>query len=310
VIYRNAVLIFNPAAGKMLRDPGRLRPVLEALRGQGHAVREMPTAGPNQAAGLARRAIEEGADLILAAGGDGTINEVVEGIVGSRVPLGALPGGTANVLCMELGGSPSMRETARQFSGYEPMRIAVGRFTNGSGHSRHFLLMAGAGLDARIIHHLDAGVKRRFGKLAYWLGGFQAVTGVLPPLRVTVDGGGFEREVSFALVSRVRNYGGDLAIAPSIHLSEPEFEVVLFEGRSVARYVPYLAAILTRRLPGTAGVTIRRARCVEFQALADPVLAQVDGEAMGEIPARVEIVPDALTLLAPRDYIWNGQRHP
>jgi diacylglycerol kinase (ATP) len=104
----------------------------------------------------------------------------------------------------------------------------------------------------------------------------------------------------FALVGRVRNYGGDLEIAPTISLLEEEFEVVLFEGENSFRYLKYMLGVVTRRLQGMRGVTILRARRAAFSAPTDPrIHVQVDGEYAGELPATVEIVPQALTLLMP-----------
>ncbi len=297
--YRNGALIYNPQAGTLRRHPERLARALEVLRGHGWILNERPTTGPNSAGPFAAAAIAGGADLIIAAGGDGTINEVISGMVGSSVPLAALPGGTANVLCCEMGLPGSMEKVARQLPDFAPRRIALGQFTSGKG-SRHFAMMAGIGLDAHIVEHMNPGLKRHLGKAAYWIEGFRSVLRRLPEFAVRVDGR--EYRASFALVTRVRNYGGDLEIARSVRLTSPDFEVVLFSGSLAHVYLKYFAGVGLNQLQGMSGVEVLRGTTVEVFNPDAGVFAQLDGEAAGAIPARAEIVPDALTLLTPAHY--------
>ena len=169
--------------------------------------------------------------------------------------------------------------------------------------------MAGAGLDAFIVYSLDTSLKRRFGKVAYWLAGFKQFGRTLEEFPVSVNGR--EYQCSFALISKVRNYGGDLEIAQEVSLLDDEFEVVLFHGRQSWRYVGYLAAVASRRLGMMKGITVLRAREVEMsQCTDDRVFVQVDGEFAGHLPARVEIVPDSISLLVPPQYIRSRPRRP
>jgi len=182
----------------------------------------MPTTGPGTAAHIARDVVERGADLILAAGGDGTINEIVNGMAGSKVPLGILPAGTANVLANELGMGRTMERAARSLLRCVPERVSLGLLSTALGDApRYFLLMAGAGLDAEIVYHLNSRLKDALGKVAYWVGGLARFGRRLPEFTVETESG--SHRASFALVSRVRNYGGDLEIAPSISLLDEDF---------------------------------------------------------------------------------------
>ena len=152
----------------------------------------MSTTAPGTAAELARSAIEQGADLILVAGGDGTINEALNGMVHSGVPLGILPAGTANVLANELGLGKTMERAAASLSEWAPERVAVGLIDGSSSEGpRHFLLMAGVGLDADIVYHLSLGVKAALGKAAYWIGGFSKLGRCLPVFTVEAEGRSF-----------------------------------------------------------------------------------------------------------------------
>jgi len=261
-------------------------------------VQSIPTTGRGTATDIARDAVERGADLILVAGGDGTINEVVNGMAHSGVPLGILPAGTANVLATELGAGKTMEQAAECLLACTEERIALGSLSMGSGPPRYFLLMAGVGLDAEIVYDLNLKLKDALGKAAYWIGGFRKLGSRLPVFTVEVEGRAYQ--AGFALVGRVRNYGGDLEIAPTISLFDDDFEIVLFEGESSFRYLKYMFAVGTGLHQRMRGVTILRARSAVFPAPADPrVHVQVDGEYMGTLPAKVEIVPRALTLLVP-----------
>ena len=256
----------------------------------------MPTTGPHMAGELAHRAAADGVDVVAVCGGDGTFHEAAAGLIGTQTPFLAIPGGTANVLCRETGLGRDAVKAAARAKDLVPRRIAVGRYDG-----RYFLLMAGIGLDAHIVENLDPASKNRLGKLAYWKAGFQAMLRWLPEFDVHLNGQ--THRVSMALVTRVRNYGGDLQIARQVRLSEDDFEVILLQGRAALRYGLYFTGILTNSLKHMPGVTIVRTREVQIgQTPHAPVFAQLDGEAAGRVPAKITIVPDALTILLPKEY--------
>jgi diacylglycerol kinase (ATP) len=295
-------IVFNPNAGG-LRGGGRARldAAVECFRRAGREVELMPTTGPNMAGELGRAAIERGFDVVLAAGGDGTINEVLNGIVGSQIVFGALPAGTANVLANEIGLARRPDLAAAQLLDAVPLRIGAGAFDHPGSPRRHFLMMAGAGLDARIVHELDLELKRKIGKLSYWHGGFKQLGRVLPKFRITVDG--VERLAGFALMARVRNYGGDFEIAKNVRLTDSDFEIVILEQNRVFDFLRFLFAVIFNRLDRVSGVSILRACRAEISAITDePVHIQADGEAIGFLPATISLIPDAVTLLVPKRY--------
>jgi YegS/Rv2252/BmrU family lipid kinase len=271
------------------------------LNAHGVPVDSIATTGPGHAGEIARQEVDRGADRILVAGGDGTINEVVNGMAFSSVPLGVLPAGTANVLACELGIGKSMERAALALSEAVTERVALGSVSAGVDDAkRYFLLMAGVGLDADIVYNLNARMKETFGKVAYWIGGFSKIGRRIPEFTVEADGREFR--ASFALLSRVRNYGGDLEIAPTISLLDDEFEMVLFEGESSLGFLKYMLGVVARQQQSMRGITILRTRQASFSAAegsGEPIHLQVDGEYVGATPARVEIVPTALTLLVP-----------
>lgn len=293
-MFRQPVLIYNPAAGALRRNPGRiLQRTIAALALGDIAPRPLPTSAPGHADSLAREAVRQGADLVLVLGGDGTINEVVQGLIDSNVPLGVLPGGTANVLAMELGLGSRLEAAAKRLAAFEPRPVALGRIT-GSFGSRYFLLMAGAGLDANIVYEVSAGLKNAVGKLAYWVAGFAHFFKHVEQLDVRIDG--HIHQCGFALISRVRNYGGDLEIASGASLHDDHFEVVLFEGSNPLRYAWYMLNVAARRVQRIRGVHVLRTRQVDVLTQA-PV--QIDGEYLGRQTVSIEIIPGALQLLLP-----------
>ncbi|MEO8096686.1 MAG: diacylglycerol kinase family protein [Acidobacteriota bacterium] len=296
--FRQPVLIYNPVAGKIRRNPEAILQRTKAALGRAGLVpRLLPTHAPREAGNIARQAIAEGADLILVLGGDGTINEVLQGVACSGVPMGVLPGGTANCMAKELGLSANLERAAERLAKCEPVRISLGRVTTDRAGSRFFLLMCGAGLDASIVDEVHAGLKAATGKFAYWVAGLSQFRRKVRPMLLEV--GGIRRDCGFALVSRGRNYGGDMEIASGASLRKDDFEVVLFGGSNPLRYAGYMLGVAARSVQRLPGVTTMRATSVHILSAAP---AQIDGEFLGSQPVKIEIVPGALTLLMPASY--------
>ena len=268
----------------------------------GHHVDLFPTHAPNTAGAIARTALEQGATCIVAAGGDGTINEVISGLAHSDAPLGILPAGTANVLAAEVGLSKNLSIAAKQLCECSPQRVPLGKVTVPGRSDRYFLLMAGVGLDAAIIYDLDLPLKQKLGKLAYWHGGFRQLGRDVSRFKIAVNGR--EHLASFVLATRVRNYGGDFEIARKVRLTDREFEIVVFQNQTPWGYLRFFASIVLNRLERTKDVVIYRSSEMELYAPEDGrIYVQADGEAVGHLPCKVETVPDSLTLLLPEKYM-------
>lgn len=301
-----AAIIYNPVARSLSRNMHLLERAVATLAREGIAAHLVATTAPRSAGSQTRREIEAGCDLIIAAGGDGTINEVADGMLHTHVPLAILPGGTANVLAREMRMSTNLAKAAEGLTGMRPVRIAAGLLRIGSSEPRCFLCMAGAGLDAEIVYHLNLDLKAAFGKFAYYLGGFSRALYPLNEFEVIVDGQ--RHEASFALISRVRNYGGDLEIARGASLLRNEFEIVLFRGKQSLKYVPYLVGVAIGQAHRMSGYTALRGRSVTCSAVGgERIFAQLDGELAGQLPLAAEIIPDALTLLVPPVYLAKEQ---
>ena len=307
---RRAAIIYNPTARGLLRRLHLLQRTTATLAAQGIDARLIATSAPGSASLQVRQSLDAGCDLIIAAGGDGTINEVANGMLHTGVPLAIFPGGTANVLAHEIRLPIHLERAAAQLPNLRPCRIATGALRIGDLDQRCFLCMAGAGLDAEIVSRINVNLKVAIGKFAYYVGGFSQVFRPLREFEVNVDG--IRYAASFALISRVRNYGGDLEIARGASLLRSDFEVVLFRGTLAARYLPYLLGVTLRRAHRMKGCTVVRGSSVHCDApVADPagIYVQLDGELAGKLPIHAEIVPDALTLLVPPEYLAREQSY-
>ena len=304
---RNALLIHNPNAGG---GGNARRAVLDharrILESRGIQADLAETTGPGEATDMAKRASSEGRQLVIACGGDGTINEVVNGLAGAqngeRVPLALLPAGTANVLAKELELSWDIPEAAEQLVRGEVRDIALGLATplEKPEKARYFLSVAGAGPDGRITYAVDLELKARMGILAYWLQGVREVFNYKFQLfRVTSATG--TREVSLVIVGRTKHYGGPFKITTEADLFEDQFEFVGITSRSGLRYLTYLPTLWFGDLRKVEGVHFWKSDRLVCEPIDvdPPTYAQVDGEPLCRLPVEFRIVPRALRLLVP-----------
>jgi diacylglycerol kinase family enzyme len=297
-----AVIIYNPMAGRGgRRRLAQLQEAQETLRAAGIATELLPTPGPGAASEQARAAVARGAQLVIVSGGDGTVNEVVNGLAGTEVPMGLLPSGTANVLAKELELPWSIPAAARLIPTGTPRRIALGLVTSPERRDlhRYFICMGGAGPDGVMVYSVKLPQKLRLGILAYWREGFrQIVRYHFAAFRVT-DG---EREYAATLVvaGRSKHYGGPVKVTSEASLFEDSFEVLAATARSRWRYVrdfPLLLLGLQRRIASNYFWKTTRVLCEPLGL--DPIYAQVDGEPVGKLPVEFRVVPDMLTLIIP-----------
>lgn len=268
------------------------------------------TSNPGDGEQLAREAVKKECDIVIVCGGDGTINEVINGMAPCRVPLAILPGGTANIVAKELGLPGRIVAAARQLPSWRPCRIPLGRASwdeAGSARTRYFLAVAGIGFDAHIISQLNVAMKLRMGVVAY---GWEALRQVFrynfTRFQCAVNGSNVS--ATFAVIQRSRRYAGWLRLARSHSVRDLGFSCCFFEGSSPVRYFQYALGILTQthhRLPDVHLLSGSSIRCLSEQP-GPAVYFEVDGEMAGRIPATFEAVPDALTILAPGSFFSQG----
>jgi YegS/Rv2252/BmrU family lipid kinase len=295
---RRAVLIYNPKAGRNV-DPARpVEAFRAAARARGVEVEARATAGPNDAARIAAEAARGGASDVIARGGDGTVHEAIQGLVGFGARLMVWPAGTANVLARQLSLPRGAEEAARIFVEGKSRRITLGAATSErTGERRYFFMMAGVGLDASVVRSVRPRLKRRFGEAAFWYAGLAHLAHWVPE-EFTVEVGGEKLTATYAAVGKAPWYGGGLAITPRARLDDEEFEVCVIDTRSRLRYLRLLSHAMRGGAPeeGARGLTFRRAarlRCV------GDVAVQADGELIGDLPMTFEVVKEGLEVIVP-----------
>lgn len=296
----NAVIIYNPAAGRLRGRTRKLEKARENLRKSGIEADLWGTTGPGAATALARQAVADRRGLVIASGGDGTINEVVNGLAHSRVPLAVLPAGTANVLGKELELPWDVAEAARRIAGASLRRIALGAAVHPGREAapRYFIALAGVGPDGMMVHATSLSLKKRIGVLAYWLEGVrQAFSYRFPTFRVV--SGGKEDVASMLIVGRTKHYGGPVKVTTQASLFEDQFEVMISVSASRARNLLGFPALLAGRHRNLKHVRFWKCTSVRAEPWREDVHAQVDGEYIGTLPVEFRIVPDALTLVVP-----------
>ncbi len=284
-------LIVNPAASR-IPAAKKLRRAEAELGRRGFSVTVYPTSGPLEATALARRAAGEGSGLVISIGGDGTLNEVINGIAGTPARLGIIPAGLSNVLARELEIPEEFDRALEVIFAGRGRRIDLGR-VNG----RYFSIMVSVGLDAEAVRIVSPAAKRFLRRYAYHLAGFRALAFFRPgPFTLLLDG---EAELSgrAAVISNSRFYGGPHQITPAARSDDGLLHCCVFERGRRRDYARYFWGVLRKNHHRFADVAFRTARTIEIAAPGLPI--QADGDYLGRTPARIRILPGALTVLAP-----------
>ncbi len=279
---KRILIILNPTAGR--KRAAFLRKTLQKLQRSGADVALQRTQYPGHAEELARAALRgpEGArpHIVVAAGGDGTINEVANGLLGGPVPLGIIPMGTANVLARDIG--------LRQRSGLVARTLTQGQANPihlGKAGARHFLMMAGIGFDARVVEKVDLGLKQRLGRTAYALAGLRELLfGSRKLFDVTIDGQTYRS--GWVVVAKGQHFGGGYIVARDARLEDPSLIACILPGTRRIDLVRYLLAIGLGRITRQPDVTFVRTRSVEI-AHADAM--EIDGDFIDPAPFRLSI---------------------
>jgi len=290
-------LIINPIAGN--RAFRSINLIESLLRDRVSSLTTHITSYRGDAFSFAQRRHND--DLIMVAGGDGTFNEVVNGLVsgGNDIPLAFLPLGTTNVLAKELGIPEDVEEAIALGLTGTPKRISLGRIVitpYSSPITRYFCLMAGIGFDGTAVSRVrDNIVKKISGKGAYVLAGLKTwLSYSLPPIRVETPDGRFEGHT--AIIGKASCYGGYYKVTPDASLTEPVLDICLFKGGSRMDLLRYVYGIFRRRHLNYQDVLYRKYSEVEVTSTT-PVHIQVDGDYFGTTPAFIDVVPDAIRLI-------------
>lgn len=302
---RRFTIIHNPVAGG--RRVRKLIRVAEALRKGGAEVHLMETTAPGDATRLAQGLSTADCDVVVAAGGDGTINEVVRGLLQgektAEMALGIIPLGTANVLAFECGIGTRIANIVKRLQQGTPRPVFVGLAESlepagDEATPRPFILMAGAGLDAHVVDNVSLRLKRSTGKLAYiWETLKQCVGYTFPTLSVTMQNG-LPISCASVVVCNGRHYGGPFIAAPEADLSAAQFQVVCLTRGGWWHTLRYGAALPLNRIYRLSDVSIHTATDITLIG-RDGAPVQADGDIIAHLPCRISLANAKVSLLMP-----------
>lgn len=285
-----AAIIGNPNSGRA-GDRDLLESCAKILRAGGLNTEVLNTEYPNHATELAT---EVGDRIVIAAGGDGTINEVVNGLH-REATLGILPLGTANVLARELNLPLNLKKACRRILEGESSRMDLGIATDRKGTERRFTFVAGIGFDANVIYTVTPRLKRYFKALAFALSAFKVYAEEeFPPIHV--QHGDTIYVSQFVIIANGRRYGGDFRVTGHQSVSSGELEAILVERIGALLRPDILGRILARR---PLNSSMRSVGAREFRARAPgaEVPVQLDGELWGRLPMSFRTDPGALKVI-------------
>jgi diacylglycerol kinase (ATP) len=286
------VIVFNPVAGR--RRAALLWRVLDILIANGVRLDLAETHRAGHAEALARDAAQRGERMVVAAGGDGTIAEVANGLMGSATRLGIIPLGTANVLAQELGLPFAPKAVAAALAFGRTCRLWPGQ-ANGRDGTRLFVQMLGVGFDAQVVHNLSFPLKKMFGKGAYVMQSMRELSRyTFPAIRLRIDD--TETEAASVIISKGRLYGGGFHLTNDAVPADPGFSVVLFDRSGPGAAAFYGAALPLNLLGRAPGVRHIRAQRIDFLQNED-VLAQTDGDIAGFAPLWVGNAPGPIQVV-------------
>jgi diacylglycerol kinase (ATP) len=310
---RKATILFNPNSGRRGRG-AELAEAIGIIQSAGVRTELTVCRSSQEATDLARCAVAAGTDTVFACGGDGTIHDVIQGLVGTNVGLAILPLGTANSLAHDLALPLHPSDAACAAVNGRVRRIPVGRieYQDFSGHSatRYFTVAAGIGVDAHLFYKLNRGLKQQTGMAAYYLKAWNLwATHRMRRFEVEyANGSGTKQQATLTelLAVRIRFFGNILReLVPGASLDCPDLRAVMCRTASRTAYLRYVTGALLGRQWSIEGIDL--VSCSEIlcqvsmskNAEADRVYVEADGELLGRLPARMSMLPDALSLVVP-----------
>lgn len=283
---KRLLIIHNPVAGRRRQD--YLNAVIAALRRQGCELLIRQTGAPGEGERLLRDHPDR-FDRIVAAGGDGTLNEVLNGTRGRACRLGLIPLGTSNVLCRELA-LPTQPDRLAQVLAGDSEVVLHPALANG----RRFLLMCGIGFDAWVVNGVDLDLKRRLGKGAYLLT-MARMVGRYGRQRYRVRSNDQQWQVGSLIISHARHYAGPFVLDPEASLFAPHLNLVMLERHTRLGLLSYLLALPTGRSSRLPGVRRALGSHIHVEgAVGEPI--QLDGDPHGCLPVTITLDPEPVRI--------------
>jgi diacylglycerol kinase (ATP) len=284
------IIILNPTAG----SPEHVRSWQERVESLAGDCPVRVTSHTGEAEGLARQAVEEGFMRIVAAGGDGTVNQVANGLAGSNATLGVLPIGSVNVFAMELG--LPLFNLQRCWNIIEDTNVRLVDLPSANG--KYFVQLAGVGLDAQVVKETSLAFKRSFGPLSYLISAAQIAARQPPKLFIESENTSVE-EGSFVLVGNGRLYGGPFPFFKHASIDDGLFDVVVFKRLGYLEIIKYLQDVVFSSGINVPEIEYFQTRQLRITSEQD-VPVELDGELAGNCPVDFRIRESTLRVLAPR----------
>lgn len=282
---QDILVILNPAARSE-----RAKAALRRIERLPNCTMRVTTA-PGDARAVAAAAVEEGFSTIVAAGGDGTINEVANGIAGADVALGILPVGTMNVFAAELGLPGDLDEAWAIIRAGRTRRVDLLR-----ANQQYFVQLAGVGLDAQVVQATSWNFKKNFGPLSYVISAAQ-IAARKPP-RLFVEADDRMREGSFVLIGNGRYYGGPVAFFKDARIDDGKLDVLIFKNLAYLDIARYLASVFMGKHTGLSDVEYFQTKKAVVRSDED-VPVEVDGEVVTELPVTFRVSSRKLRVVVP-----------
>lgn len=292
---RTARLIVNPHSGHRPSD-AELSAAGAWLEARGWTVDQVKTLRVGHGRELAAEAAASNYDAVLVCGGDGSINEVVNGLAGTNTALALIPAGTVNIWARETGIPRNTLAAARTLHDGVRRRVDLGR-----ANGRYFLMLLSVGVDSMAVASVNPMMKRRWGRMAYFAAG---VSDLLRQggrqMVVTADDERFSGATLVAIAGNSRLYGGLLLPAFRALVDDGLLDLCLYRGSRWHDVARHAMVTLLRRHDRAVDVVYRQVKRITIET-ETPVAVQTDGEAAGTTPVQIEVVPAALTVVVPRD---------
>ena len=290
-------VVRNPVSGRS-RLASKWLAIQESLEGMYGNVEYFETAGPGDATSLARGAVQKGAEIVLAVGGDGTITHVANGIIGTGATLGVIPSGTGNDLCRTLEIGTSVEGALEVLSKGNTCAIDVGKWRTDEGEG-YFLNIAGMGFDAAVADRINRGFRHLHGISAYLaavvttLARFKART-----LTVTVDGKSIQERIMLAAIANAKCYGGGMLVAPMATVTDGMLDVILVRKLGRLAFLTAFPRVFKGSHISHPAVLHLEGKRVRLEPEdKEPFL--IDGELTPCRWAEIEVLPGALRVIAP-----------
>ncbi|HEY7350354.1 MAG TPA: diacylglycerol kinase family protein [Ktedonobacterales bacterium] len=295
-MYARIIANIHSGGGHSQDEKRLLNQVRKKLQQQGWRIELCQTDGPGSGHRLASQAVAAGVDIVISAGGDGTLNEIIQGLAGTDVALGVLPMGTMNVWAREVGIPLNLPGALQVLIDGEQRRMDLG-----TANGRYFLLFAGIGADGKITSMIEHHFLKRLGLFSYIIAG--AVVGLGPldfHMRLRVDGRSFRTRASLIIIGNTRLYGGLMTFTNQAYGDDGMLDMCIVRRQGLLGRLRVVLNAFRKRYPLGARVSYERFRTLTIDSPV-PIPIEVDGEPAGTLPTVFRVAPQMLTVIVPRD---------